>query len=340
MKTRIVDPQGESLDADLDVSLRPKSFSAYIGQAAIKEGLNISIEAAKQRGEPLDHVLLFGPPGLGKTTLANIIAVEMGVNLHTTSGPAIERAGDVAAILTNLQPGDILFIDEIHRLNRTVEEVLYSAMEDFYFDIMVGKGPSARSLKLSLPKFTLIGATTRAGVLSSPLRDRFGSTYRLDYYSTTEIAQILLRSAKILGADLSQECAERIAQSARKTPRTANRILKRVRDFALVRNGGNITPEMVESTLKLLTIDELGLDDVDRRILMTIIKQFKGGPVGLNSVAAAISEEAQTIEDVYEPFLIQEGFLHRSSQGRLASDRAYQHLGIAIPSSTQKPMAL
>jgi Holliday junction DNA helicase RuvB len=333
MEERIVEAAPLPGDDELDISLRPKSFSSYVGQDAIKESLVIAIAAAKQRGEPLDHVLLFGPPGLGKTTLAHIIAAEMGVSCHTTSGPAIERQGDLAAILTNLSDGDILFIDEIHRLGRSIEEVLYSAMEDFYLDIMVGKGPSARSIKLNLPKFTLIGATTRVGVLSSPLRDRFGTLHRLDFYSENNIEEILARASRILGIDLPADSAALIARSARCTPRTANRILKRVRDYAAVKNDGVITPAAVTETLRMLSIDESGLDELDRRILNTIITQFKGGPVGVNSLAASLSEEAQTIEDVYEPYLIQQGYLQRSAQGRVATLKAYSHLGLAAPAA-------
>jgi len=333
METRIIDPRAGVEDEELDNHLRPRTFNGYVGQEPVKASLSIAIAAAKQTGESLDHILLFGPPGLGKTTLANIIATELEVALRPTSGPAIERAGDLAAILTNLQEGDILFIDEIHRLGRTVEEVLYSAMEDFSFDIIVGKGPSARSLKLSLPRFTLIGATTRAGALSSPLRDRFGATYRLDFYTDQEIEQILYRSARILKIELPTECAQLIARCSRRTPRTANRILRRVREYALVKNNGQITPAVVQSALDLMTIDAVGLDDVDRKILRTIITQFKGGPVGISSVAAAISEEVQTIEDVYEPYLLQIGFLQRTAQGRIVTDQAYRHLSI-VPATT------
>ena len=331
MNERIIDQSAQPEDLELDLSLRPQTFAHYVGQDLVKDALAIAIEAAKQRGEPLDHVLLFGPPGLGKTTLAHIIAHEMGVNFHATSGPAIERAGDLAAVLTNLQPGDILFIDEIHRLGRSIEEVLYSAMEDFYLDIMVGKGPSARSLKLTIPPFTLIGATTRVGVLSSPLRDRFGTIQRLDFYSQADIEQIVVRASRILKIDLPQSAASLIAKSSRFTPRTANRILKRVRDFAIVKNGGVITDDVTTQTLKSLLIDEEGLDELDRRILTKLVSQFHGRPVGLNSLAASLGEEAQTLEDVYEPYLIQQGFIQRTAQGRVAAARAYSHLGLAVP---------
>ncbi len=338
MESRVVDPRTLPGEEELDLSLRPRDFSGYIGQDKIKASLKISIQAAKQRQVPLDHILLFGPPGLGKTTLAHIIARERGVALKSTSGPAIERAGDLAAILTNLKDNDVLFIDEIHRLSRPIEEMLYAAMEDYYLDIIVGKGPSARSLKLDLPRFTLIGATTRTGLISSPLRDRFGATYRLDFYTEDDIRQILKRSSGILKIKLSDEAASIIARSSRRTPRTANRILKRVRDFALVKNHGVITPEVVDETLKLLAIDEVGLDEVDRKILEVMIKHFNGGPAGLNSIAASISEDRQTIEDVYEPYLIQEGFMRRTAQGRLATDRAYEHLNISKPQVNSLPL--
>lgn len=329
--TRIVEAAVSPEDSELDLSLRPKTFASYVGQDTIRASLEIAIEAAKQRQEPLDHILLFGPPGLGKTTLAHIIANEMGVACHTTSGPAIERQGDLAAILTNLKDGDILFVDEIHRLGRSIEEVLYSAMEDFYLDIMVGKGPSARSIKLTLPRFTLIGATTRIGVLSSPLRDRFGTIHRLDFYSEANITEIAMRASRILNIDLPEEAAKIIARSSRFTPRTANRILKRVRDYATVKNDGVIDAGITEETLTSLSIDEKGLDELDRRILHAVITQYKGGPVGLNSLAATLGEESQTLEDVYEPYLIQQGYLQRSAQGRIATDKAYLHLGLAQP---------
>ena len=327
---RIIDQNAIPGDEAIDIGLRPQSFEGYIGQEPIKDALDIAISAAKMREEPLDHILLFGPPGLGKTTLAHIIANEMGVNLHSTSGPAIERPGDLASILTNLKEGDVLFIDEIHRLGRSIEEVLYSAMEDFFLDIMVGKGPSARSIKLSLPKFTLIGATTRVGSLSSPLRDRFGALHRLDYYSAQDIQKIVQRASSILNVELPDSAADLISLSSRFTPRTANRILKRVRDFATVKNEGKITREVVADTLTSLSIDDAGLDELDRKILTIIIQQFKGGPVGVNSLAASLGEESQTIEDVYEPYLIQQGFLQRTAQGRAVTPKAYQHLNFEI----------
>ena len=327
---RIIDQNAIPGDEAIDIGLRPQSFEGYIGQEPIKDALDIAISAAKMREEPLDHILLFGPPGLGKTTLAHIIANEMGVNLHSTSGPAIDRPGDLASILTNLKEGDVLFIDEIHRLGRSIEEVLYSAMEDFFLDIMVGKGPSARSIKLSLPKFTLIGATTRVGSLSSPLRDRFGALHRLDYYSAQDIQKIVQRASSILNVELPDSAADLISLSSRFTPRTANRILKRVRDFATVKNEGKITREVVADTLTSLSIDDAGLDELDRKILTIIIQQFKGGPVGVNSLAASLGEESQTIEDVYEPYLIQQGFLQRTAQGRAVTPKAYQHLNFEI----------
>ncbi|WP_286183977.1 Holliday junction branch migration DNA helicase RuvB [Clostridium sp. CCUG 7971] len=318
-------------DVDIENNLRPKSLDDYLGQEKAKEQLKIFIEAAKSRNEPLDHVLLYGPPGLGKTTLSSIIANEMGVNLRITSGPAIERAGDLAAILTNLNENDVLFIDEIHRINRSVEEVLYPAMEDYCLDIIIGKGPSARSIRLDLPKFTLIGATTRAGMLTNPLRDRFGVICKLDYYTVDELAKIVMRSAEILGAEIQIGGATEIAKRSRGTPRIANRLLKRVRDYAQVRADGNITDEVANSALELLGVDSLGLDYVDKKLLMTIIEKFRGGPVGLDTLAASIGEDRNTIEDVYEPYLLQLGFINRGPRGRIAMPLAYEHLNIALP---------
>lgn len=314
-----------------EYSLRPQRLREYIGQEKAKANLEVFIQAAKMRGEPLDHVLLHGPPGLGKTTLSGIIANEMGVNVRITSGPAIEKAGDLAALLTNLNENDILFVDEIHRLNRSVEEVLYPAMEDFAIDIIIGKGPSANSIRLDLPKFTLIGATTRAGQLSAPLRDRFGVTLRLELYTPEELAMIVSRSASILDAPIEQEGAMEIARRSRGTPRIANRMLRRVRDFAQVVGDGVITKELADKALTALEVDYLGLDNIDRRMLRAIIEYYGGGPVGLETLAATINEEAVTLEDVYEPYLMQIGFLTRTPRGRCVTPKAYQHLGIAIP---------
>ncbi len=325
---RILAAQRKDEDDALETSLRPRSLAEYIGQEKVKGNLSIAIVAAKQRKEPLDHVLLYGPPGLGKTTLANIVAVEMGVSIRTTSGPAIERPGDLAAILTNLQPDDVLFIDEVHRLPRTVEEILYPAMEDWALDLVLGKGPGARSVRLALPRFTLIGATTRYAMMSPPLRDRFGLVYRLDFYDVEAIAQIVGRSARILEVELDTDGRDEIARRSRGTPRVANRLLRRVRDYAQVMADGAITTEVAREALARLEIDDLGLDEVDHKVLHTIIEKFNGGPVGLDTIAAAISEEADTIMDVYEPFLLQLGFLHRTPRGRVATRAAYQHLGL------------
>ena len=318
-------------DDENEGSLRPKTLAEYIGQKKAKSNLEIFIQAAKMRGEPLDHVLLHGPPGLGKTTLSGIIANEMGVNIRITSGPAIEKPGDLAALLTNLQENDILFVDEIHRLNRSVEEILYPAMEDFAIDIIIGKGPSANSIRLDLPRFTLIGATTRAGQLSAPLRDRFGVTLRLELYTPEELALIVTRSAGILGVPIEADGAMEIARRSRGTPRIANRMLRRVRDFAQVRAGGVITRDVADQALSALEVDYLGLDAVDRRMLTSIIEHYGGGPVGLETLAATINEEAVTLEDVYEPYLMQMGFLTRTPRGRCVTRRAYEHLGLPVP---------
>ena len=331
-ENRIVAPEySSSEDNDIELSLRPKTLGEYIGQDKVKENLSVYIEAARQRGEPLDHVLLYGPPGLGKTTLAGIIANEMGVNFRVTSGPAIEKPGDLAALLTNLNDGDVLFIDEIHRLSRAVEEVLYPAMEDNVLDIIIGKGPSARSIRLDLHRFTLVGATTRAGQLSAPLRDRFGVILRLELYTPEQLSEIVNRSAGILDIDIDPEGASEIASRSRGTPRIANRLLKRARDFAQVMCGGEITRQASALALDRMEIDELGLDSIDRLILKTMIKNYNGGPVGIETIAAAIGEEAVTIEDVYEPYLMQVGFLSRTPRGRMVTPAGYAHLGIAMP---------
>ena len=325
---RVITSKLKDEDFGFEINLRPATFEEFVGQDRIKDNLSVFIQATKQRNEPLDHVLFCGPPGLGKTTLAHIIAKELGVNIKATSGPVLERPGDLAAILTNLQNHDILFIDEIHRLGRVVEEILYPAMEDFQLDIIIGQGPSARSLKLSLPKFTLIGATTRTGLLTSPLRDRFGVINRLDFYGSKDIERIIKRSSKILGIEVTSDGAIEIAKRSRGTPRVANRLLRRVRDFAQVKGDGIIDIEITMKALERLEIDEKGFDEIDRRLLLTIIEKFEGGPVGLETLSASISEEKDTIEEVYEPYLIQEGFLERTSRGRMATRIAYEHFGM------------
>lgn len=336
MAKRLITTELLEEDKRIEGSLRPQRLGEYIGQAKAKENLRIYIEAAKARGESLDHVLFFGPPGLGKTTLAGVIANEMGVNFKVTAGPAIEKPGDMAAILNNLQEGDVLFIDEIHRLNRQVEELLYPAMEDFVIDIVIGKGATAKSIRLELPRFTLVGATTRAGMLTAPLRDRFGVVSRLEFYKVEELTEIILRSAKVLHVDITKEGADELARRSRGTPRLANRLLKRVRDFAQIRYDNHITKEVADTALDFLEVDKLGLDHIDREILKTMIERFHGGPVGIEAVATTIGEDAGTVEEVYEPFLVQNGLILRTPRGRVVSDLGYQHFGLPLPAQEKK----
>ena len=336
MTERLVSGTPQVEDVKLDRTLRPETLENYVGQDRVKDNLRIAIDAARMRGEPLDHTLLYGPPGLGKTTLAYILGHEMGANLKVTSGPAIERPGDLAALLTNLQENDILFVDEIHRLSRLVEEVLYPALEEFAIDLLIGKGPGARSLRLQLKPFTLIGATTRFAMMSAPLRDRFGAIYRLEFYSPDETQKILGRSSKILGLETSEKGLGEIAKRSRGTPRLANRLLRRVRDFAQVRANGKITDEVAAEALSMLEVDSLGLDEVDHKVLRALVERFDGGPVGLDTVAAAISEEPDTVMDVYEPYLLQLGFLERTPRGRAATRHAYEHLGVVYPESRKQ----
>jgi len=340
MPDRLVSPQSRDDDTALDRALRPQKLADLIGQERVKENLSILIQAAQARNEPLDHVLLYGPPGLGKTTLAHVIANEMGVPIRVTAGPAIERAGDLAAILTSLRAGEVLFIDEVHRLGRAVEEVLYPAMEDLALDIVIGKGPSARSIRLRLPHFTIVGATTRLALMTAPLRARFGATFRLDFYDVPAMESIVRRDARLLALSIDEGGVVEVARRARGTPRVAIRLLRRVRDYAQVRGDGNATASVAAQALALLDVDELGLDDLDRRVLRAIIEKFGGGPVGLETIAASISEEADTIEDVVEPYLLQLGFLDRTPRGRVATRRAHEHLGLAWPEPTEQPTLL
>jgi Holliday junction DNA helicase RuvB len=329
---RLIAPEpGVRADEQLDRAIRPKTLEEYLGQRVVREQMEIFLTAARQRGEPLDHTLIFGPPGLGKTTLASIIAHEMGVALKTTSGPVLEKAGDIAALMTNLEPGDVLFIDEIHRLSPYVEEILYPAMEDYQLDIMIGEGPAARSIKLDLPPFTLVGATTRAGLLTSPLRDRFGIVQRLEFYEVDDLAKIVARSARLLEIPVDDSGAREMARRARGTPRIANRLLRRVRDYAEVKSDGKVTELVAQQALDMLNVDQLGLDHLDRRLLLMLIEKFEGGPVGVDSLAAALSEERGTLEDVLEPYLIQQGYLLRTPRGRMVTQAAYRHFGMQMP---------